>query len=81
MRTCSYTGNAVLLTGAKGLMLMANLQQRLDDLQQKLRDLANRAGREDISQAVNQLEPLARALLADAKNTPQERLRRRFSPS
>lgn len=45
---------------------MNSLQQRLDDLRRQIQNLP------DNPQAVAQLENTARALLADAKNTPQE---------
>lgn len=45
---------------------MNSLQQRLDDLRRQIENLP------DNPQAVAQLENNARALLADAKNTPQE---------
>lgn len=47
---------------------MADLQQRLDELRRRLNGLANDVDPADISD----LEREARALLADAKNTPHE---------
>jgi tetratricopeptide (TPR) repeat protein len=52
---------------------MADFQQRLDDLRQKVQDLTQRSARgEDITEAVNSVEREARELLSDAKNTPHE---------
>ncbi|GAB4515471.1 MAG: hypothetical protein OHK0046_19050 [Anaerolineae bacterium] len=52
---------------------MADLQQRLDDLQRRVADLTSRASHEDVAAEVARLERLARELLAEAKNTTQER--------
>ncbi len=51
---------------------MVDLQQRLNDLRQRLNQLSERADTDDITQEVSQLEPLARELLSDSKNTTLE---------
>jgi hypothetical protein len=51
---------------------MTDLQQRLDELRQRIQNLAERNEREDISGDVSQVERAARELLSDSKNTPQE---------
>jgi tetratricopeptide (TPR) repeat protein len=52
---------------------MINLQQRLDDLRRQIRLVNDRLnGGEDVTNAVAQLEQVARELLTDAKNTPYE---------
>ena len=51
---------------------MADLQARLDALQQQLDQLTNRSASENVADEFAQLERDARELLTDAKNTPQE---------
>jgi tetratricopeptide (TPR) repeat protein len=51
---------------------MSDLQQRTDDLRQKVQNLVNRAENEDVTPEVAQLERAARELLSDAKNTIHE---------
>jgi tetratricopeptide (TPR) repeat protein len=52
---------------------MSNLQARLDDLHRRINTLTvDVASGVDVSASVRELEQVARELLADAKNTPQE---------
>ncbi|MFW5696306.1 MAG: tetratricopeptide repeat protein, partial [Phototrophicaceae bacterium] len=51
---------------------MADLQQQINDLREKLEALRGRAGGGDVTRDVAALERQARELLSDAKNTPHE---------
>lgn len=48
------------------------LQQQIAELKEKVAALKSRALREDVTDAVSQLEQEAREILSDAKNTPYE---------